>query len=294
MNPFQAVVCRNIHSSNGIRHGDFLYLIRQSADFCSVLIQQHAVFRGDVDRVVFVHHIAFANQKVTGGAVDIKDGIRHFEVIYLKLLAPIEINGLHILRYREAMCRHVLACFVLPPIDHTRILRRVGLKIDERVIHEIYVIGITVHPVGVERDIEALRHIYKICRLQNVAALFYGVEPRYKLAVLHPAREKLVHGNHGIKAEERFLIREQVFFGTDRRVLVFVKDGRRIDGGVFFFDLLGKQEETHLLNGIRHEILAPCTFLRKAIFCADHNIQIGYIFRQRNREILNPRFAVIV
>ena len=98
----------------------------------------------------------------------------------------------------------------------------------------------------------------------------------------------------GFEAEERFLIREQVFFGTDRRVLVFVKDGRRIDGGVFFFDLLGKQEETHLLNGIRHEILAPCTFLRKAIFCADHNIQIGYIFRQRNREILNPRFAVIV
>ena len=73
-----------------------------------------------------------------------KGGIRHFEVICLKLLAPIEIDGLHILRYREAMHRHVLACFVLPPIDHTRILRRVGfhgLKIDECVIHKIYVMS---------------------------------------------------------------------------------------------------------------------------------------------------------
>lgn len=102
-----------------------------------------------------------------------KDGIRHFEVICLKLLAPIEINGLHILRYREAMHRHVLACFVLPPIDHTRILRRVGfhgLKIDECVIHKIYVIGITVHPVGVERDIEALQHDFSFYRVQSTAA----------------------------------------------------------------------------------------------------------------------------
>lgn len=193
-----------------------------------------------------------------------KDGIRHFEVIYLKLLAPIEINGLHILRYREAMHRHVLACFVLPPIDHTRILRRVGfhgLKIDECVIHKIYVIGITVHPVGVERDIEALRHIYKICRLQNMAALFYGVEPRYKLAALHPTREKLAHENHGIEAEERFLIREQVFFGTDRRVLVFVK---AVDESIVAFSPLicsesRKKRTCSTVYGTRYS--------RHALFC---------------------------
>lgn len=83
-----------------------------------------------------------------------KGGIRHFEVIYLKLLAPIEINGLHILRYREAMHRHVLACFVLPPIDHTRILRRVGfhgLKIDECAIH-MYSAGSGWIADGVQRN----------------------------------------------------------------------------------------------------------------------------------------------